>query len=168
MARDGSCMGRESWWGVTHGDGRDFMPLLLIYFSHIEIPLKNSIKKLVVDLLIQTMGARLVGHLDCIHVIPMIASNSSTLPPPTTTTTSTTTTNPAPLTTALQVYLVPSSSPGSPSYTLLQLRSSIVKLKGAAMCRALINDWISKAMFRDLVIVGGLDASGRVDDEITG
>lgn len=123
-------------------------------------------KKLAMDALIQTLGARLVGHLDCVHVIPMIASAAP--PASASSNVNETSVQTPPLTTAMQVYLVPSSSSSSPAFTLLQLRSSVVKLKGATMCKSLLQDWIVKAMFRDLVIVGGLDASGRVDGEING
>ena len=51
------------------------------------------------------------------------------------------------------------------NFTAIQLRSPVMKRKGAVFCKSLL-DWIIKCQFSDIIIATGLDGTHRTDADI--
>jgi len=108
----------------------------------------GNVGQLVADLLIFNGKFEKVGYLDSPYVFPVVGNDSFT-------------TNGGILTTNLEVF----KHPDRP-ITIIQQRAPVIKKHNLDFVQSLVA-WIKECKFKEVVILGSIDASRRIDIQMT-
>ncbi|TPX38373.1 hypothetical protein SmJEL517_g00190 [Synchytrium microbalum] len=110
----------------------------------------GNIGQLSLDLLISSLNAQLVGHLESPFVLPVVGSNAFSDK------------GIHPLTTSFEVF----QSPQTPTITLLQIRGTIIPNRSQLFASS-IHAWAESIQVARVIIVSGADATARIDSQIS-